>query len=89
MGELTLQGAAQIVDFFLINEQVAVAGDAERVAAARRDAGEQLAGEAHQRMPYDVDEGAEHNEKDKEEQTKENSAALGSTAAGAQFRHCS
>jgi hypothetical protein len=40
-------------------------------------------------MPYDVDEGAEHNEKDKEEQTKENSAALGSTAAGVQFRHCS
>ena len=42
MRELALERAAQVVDFFLVDEQVAVAGDAELVAADHLDAGEQL-----------------------------------------------
>ncbi len=41
MGELAFQGAAQIVDFFLVDEQVAVAGDAELIAALHLDARKQ------------------------------------------------
>ncbi len=41
MRQLALQGAAQVIDFFLIDEQVAVAGHAELVAALDLDAREQ------------------------------------------------
>ena len=40
--QLALERAAQVVDFFLVDEQVAVAGHAELVAAHHLDAGEQL-----------------------------------------------
>ena len=40
--ELALERAPQVVDFFLVDEQVAVARDAELVAADHLDAGEQL-----------------------------------------------
>ena len=40
-GQLTLDRAQQVIDFFLLDEQVAVARDAELVAAAHLHAGEQ------------------------------------------------
>ena len=42
MGELTLQRTAQIVDFLLVDEQVAVACYPELIAAGHLDAGEQF-----------------------------------------------
>ena len=42
MRELAFERAAQVVDFFVVDEQVAVAGDAELVAAEHVHAGEQL-----------------------------------------------
>ena len=41
-GQLALDGAQQVVHFFLFDEQVAVAGDAELIAAAHAHAGEKL-----------------------------------------------
>ncbi len=54
-GQLALDGAQQIVDFFLLDEQIAVARDPELVAAAHAHAGEQLRDEG-------LDDGAEEHE---------------------------
>ena len=54
-GELALDGAQQVVDFFLLDEQVAVARDPELIAAAHVHAGEQLRDEG-------LDDGAEEHE---------------------------
>ena len=54
-GELALDGAQQVVDFLLLDEQVAVARDPELVAAAHAHAGEQLGHEG-------LDDGAEEHE---------------------------
>ena len=54
-GELALDGAQQVVDFFLLDEQIAVARDAELIAAAHAHAGEQLRDER-------LDDGAEKHE---------------------------
>ncbi len=55
MRELALEGAPQVIDFFLVDEQIAVACDPELVTTQHLDAGEQLlherlddAGEQHQ-----------------------------------------
>ena len=45
MRELAFERAAQVVDFFVVDEQVAVARDAELVAAEHFHAGEQLGDE--------------------------------------------
>src|ERR1700722_13865535 len=42
MSELAFERAAQVVDLFLVDEQVAVTGHPELVAAGHLDAGEQL-----------------------------------------------
>src|SRR5438132_5868584 len=52
--ELALERAPQVVDLLLVDEQVAVAGDAELVAADHLDAGEQL---VHERLD---DRGEQH-----------------------------
>ena len=49
--ELALERAAQVVDLLLVDEQVAVARDAELVAADHLDAGEQLAARRPARWP--------------------------------------
>ena len=54
-GEFALDGAQQVVDFFLFDEQIAVARDAELVAAAHVHAGEQLRDEG-------LDDGAQEHE---------------------------
>ena len=45
MRELALERAPQVVDFLVVDEQIAVAGDAELVAAHHLDAGEELVNE--------------------------------------------
>ena len=54
-GQLALDRAQQVVDFFLLDEQVAVARDPELIAAAHVHAGEQLRHEG-------LDDGAQENE---------------------------
>ncbi len=54
-GELAFDGAQQVVDFFLLDEQVAVARDPELIAAAHVHAGEQLGDEG-------LDDGAQEHE---------------------------
>ena len=54
-GQLAFDRAQQVIDFFLLDEQVAVAGDPELVAAAHAHAGEQI---GHERL----DDGAEKHE---------------------------
>ena len=46
--QFALQGQLEVGHLFLIDEQVAVAGDAKRVAGTYREAGKQLADEANQ-----------------------------------------
>ena len=41
MGQLTLQGAPQVLDFFIVDKQIAIAGHAELIAAAHSHAGKQ------------------------------------------------
>ena len=54
-GEFAFDRAQQVVDFLLLDEQVAVAGDAKLIAAAHAHAGEQLRYEG-------LDDGAQKNE---------------------------
>ena len=54
-GEFAFDGAQQVIDFFLLDEQVAVARDPELVAAAHVHAGEQLRNER-------LDDGAQEHE---------------------------
>jgi hypothetical protein len=66
VGELALEGAPQVIDFLLVDEQVAVARDAELVAADHLDAAEELGHEGlHDRRqehaaPPGTDPGQRH-----------------------------